>query len=385
MYRMILPLLLVQWFWVVDANSLQPFSRTTIKPGNLLLSQVHLAAASPPGRRRDSKYNHNLFRRRATTVLSSSSKHSALHEVTFSLRGGESSSAEPSSSSSEPFLDSSSSTSTTTNNKTRNLVLMERIQKGILIASSTAALYGLFITREAWVGILFDKNKLQAKTLEVLHSLNSLPRLYSYIYYTAGMAIWEAIGMSTIPVETAAGMVFGWHGFFLSGMGKLSGACLAFMLGRYGVLAAWIQDRLSSNSFLRLVQDSAAENPFLVACLFKFSCFPETIKNYGSAILRPIRLWMFVLGTVVHGWTFTALWTYLGVDTAARLRDATMAPDRTLQALLTLALINGIVVSPLAMAYWVRTLQKPRPSAVVVPPPEEESPPPSPSEDDPQR
>jgi len=69
---------------------------------------------------------------------------------------------------------------------------------------------------------------------------------------------------------------------------------------------------------------------------------------------------MFILGTAVHGCTFTALWTYLGVDTAARLKDAEglLPPDQRLKLLLTLAVINGIVVSPLSMVYWMRTLKQ---------------------------
>jgi hypothetical protein len=69
---------------------------------------------------------------------------------------------------------------------------------------------------------------------------------------------------------------------------------------------------------------------------------------------------MFVLATVLHGWTFSALWTYLGVDTAARMEDVTgtLPPNHLLQTFLTLALINGVVVSPVSMVYWVRTLKQ---------------------------
>ena len=214
----------------------------------------------------------------------------------------------------------------------------------------------LWFSRDKWIG-LFSKAKLESKTLEILNELNSMPKHYSYTIYTAGMALWETIGLSTIPIETAAGMVFGWTGLFLSGGGKLIGAMIAFLIGRYGILAQWIHDKFSENSFLQLVQDSTEKNPLKVAFLLRLSCFPEPIKNYGSAILSPIRLFMFVLATVVHQWTFTALWTYLGVDTAARLESVDLPPDRLLQKLLGLALVNGFVVTPLAMAYWVKSLK----------------------------
>eukprot|EP00536_Pseudo-nitzschia_multiseries_P019494 jgi/Psemu1/232589/e_gw1.5153.1.1 len=152
-------------------------------------------------------------------------------------------------------------------------------------------------------------------------------------------------------------MVFGRSAFYWSGIGKVLGACLAFGLGR-GALSAMVNEKLSSNKFLKLVQSSTDENPFLVTILIKLSCFPETVKNFGSSMLKPITWLMFVSATAVHGLTFTALWTYLGVDTAARLKDTSgmLPPDQQLKTLLTLALINGIVVSPLSMAYWMRTL-----------------------------
>mmetsp|Transcript_33620 Transcript_33620/g.79297 ORF Transcript_33620/g.79297 Transcript_33620/m.79297 type:complete len:355 (-) Transcript_33620:272-1336(-) len=232
------------------------------------------------------------------------------------------------------------------------------IKKGLLLVSVAAAAYGLFHTRSTWM-TLFNKEKLQTSVVRTLESLNDLPHMYSRSFYTIAMALWETMGMSTIPVETAAGMVFGWSAFYWSGLGKVLGACLAFGLGR-GALSAIVNEKLSSNAFLKLVQSSTDENPLLVTILIKLSCFPETVKNFGSSMLKPITWWMFVSATAVHGLTFTALWTYLGVDTAARLKDTTgMLPaDQRLKTLLTLALINGIVVSPLSMAYWMRTLRQ---------------------------
>jgi uncharacterized membrane protein YdjX (TVP38/TMEM64 family) len=224
------------------------------------------------------------------------------------------------------------------------------------IAVLVPTLFLLWTYREKWIGF-FNKEQLQAKTLEILEELNAMPKAYSYSAYVSGMAFWELIGASTIPVETAAGMVFGWKGFLLSSSGKLLGAIIAFVIGRYGILANWIQDKLSTNWFLQLVRASTDENPLLVAFLLKCSSFPETVKNYGSAILSPIKLWMFVVATTIHGFTFSALWTYLGVDAAARLENADLPADRRLEFLLGAALVNGIVVSPLVMAYWIKSLK----------------------------
>mmetsp|Transcript_2853 Transcript_2853/g.7836 ORF Transcript_2853/g.7836 Transcript_2853/m.7836 type:complete len:369 (+) Transcript_2853:107-1213(+) len=237
---------------------------------------------------------------------------------------------------------------------------LDRIKNALLVLISTVAFYGLFQTRSTWMG-LFNKEKLQASVVQSLEELNSFPYLYSRLIYTISMALWETLGMSTIPVETAAGMVFGWSALYWSAIGKLLGACLAFGLGR-GALSSIVEKKLSTNDFLNLVRSSTQDNPFLVVILIKLSCFPETVKNFGSSMLKPIRWWMFVFSTAVHGWTFTALWTYLGVDTAARLKDVEglLPPNQRLKVLLTLAVINGVVVSPLSMFYWMRTLKQKR-------------------------
>jgi uncharacterized membrane protein YdjX (TVP38/TMEM64 family) len=235
-------------------------------------------------------------------------------------------------------------------------------KKAAVVVCTAAAFYALWIYRASWT-TFFNKEKLLAKTLEILHHLNQQPKAISYTTYMLGMALWEALGLSTIPVETASGMVFGWTGLYLSAFGKLLGAVAAFWLARHSILAEFIQKKLSSNEVLQRLEDSAEAHPLGVTIMLKLSCFPETIKNYGAGLLFPIRLWMFTLATVVHGWTFTSLWTYLGVDTAKRLQDASIPVDGKLQFLLFLALINGIVVSPLVMAVWLKNMPTTPPHA----------------------
>ncbi|KAG7374826.1 SNARE associated golgi protein [Nitzschia inconspicua] len=225
-------------------------------------------------------------------------------------------------------------------------------QKSILVfTGGLLTTIGLWYHREVWTS-LFNKDKLQQSAVTTLSKLNDLPKVSSYSAYILGMCLWEAAGLSTIPVETAAGMVFGWpDGFVLNATGKLLGASLAFWLGRSRILGPTMEQQFAQNSFLQSIQETTRRNPLRTAFLLKFGPLPETIKNFGSAFLKPIQWWMFVLATIVHGWTFSALWTYLGVDTAARLEDVDglLPPDRKLQILLALALVNGIAVSPLTM------------------------------------
>ncbi|KAI2497824.1 hypothetical protein MHU86_16658 [Fragilaria crotonensis] len=203
---------------------------------------------------------------------------------------------------------------------------------------------------------LFDKQFLQDKTLELLQDANNSP--LGIFYYSLGMAAWETIGLSTIPIETAAGMAFGWKRAILaSTAGKLVGAGTAFLLGRH-VLHHWVRTQLETNDNFRLIEASVANKPLVTAILLKYSCFPEFVKNFGTSLLKPIPLWGFLLATLVHGGPFTCLWSWLGDDTAARLNYPDLPPNRALQSTMVVAMTVGLLLSPAAMAWWIRDLRK---------------------------
>ena len=243
--------------------------------------------------------------------------------------------------------------------------------------------YLLYDKRSAWLPF-FNKDKIQQTTLRLLENLqpndnDDDTHFYNnpLLLYTTGMMLWEAVGLSTIPVETAAGMAFGWKAARYSLAGKLLGAFLAFAVGRF-VLAGSSSRLLANNpTFQQLVRAEKNDTkrrttkshhpPLLTAFLIKFSVFPETIKNVGSAVLTPIRPWMFLGATVVHGGMYTLLWTWLGVDTARQLQASSSAETTTttttttsrgLQITLVLAAIVGVVLTPLLMAWWVRDLKR---------------------------
>eukprot|EP00934_Nitzschia_sp_Nitz4_P000289 Nitzschia sp. Nitz4//scaffold11_size288233//243285//243794//NITZ4_000812-RA/size288233-exonerate_protein2genome-gene-0.42-mRNA-1//1//CDS//3329534188//289//frame0 len=150
-------------------------------------------------------------------------------------------------------------------------------------------------------------------------------------------------------------MVFGWPAFPLSAMGKLLGALVAFGLMRCGTWAErHVEPRLPQHPTLTRLADLAASSPLTAALLIKSSGFPETIKNFTAGLLRSIRPWMFVLGIILHGWLFSGLWTWVGVDTALRLEDADTPVSRILQFLVSMVLVHGFVISPLVLAYFLR-------------------------------
>lgn len=203
---------------------------------------------------------------------------------------------------------------------------------------------------------LFDKRFLQDKTLELLQGANESK--FGILYYIIGMAAWETLGLSTIPVETAAGIAFGLNRAILASLtGKLLGASIAFALGRY-VLQHWVRQQLATQDNFRLIEASVAQKPLTTAILLKYSCFPEFVKNFGAALLSAIPYWGFLVATTIHGGPFTCLWSWLGDDTARRLQSPDLPANRALQTTLVVAMAVGLVLSPAAMALWIQDLRK---------------------------
>jgi uncharacterized membrane protein YdjX (TVP38/TMEM64 family) len=201
----------------------------------------------------------------------------------------------------------------------------------------------------------FNKEALQQRVLNLLHSFHGDWK--GVVLYSSGMAVWELFGMSTIPVETAAGMVFGFKiGFLASATGKLVGAFAGYMLGRT-VLSGFIGEKLSKNKTIQLIHDHVNQNPIKVAMLLRYSLLPEFVKNCGASLFPPIQPWMFVLSIVFHGWMYTACWTYLGVDTAARLETPGLPVNRLAQFAVAWATVVGMVLTPIIMAWWIRDMQ----------------------------
>jgi hypothetical protein len=165
-------------------------------------------------------------------------------------------------------------------------------------------------------------------------------------------------------------MVFGFaQGATASFCGKLLGATIAFVAGRT-ILAGRISTHKAfrENVVFQLLnnkdttvegQDLPARHPPLLTAFFmKFSCFPELVKNLGSSLIPVIQPWMFVVVTTLHGGFFTFVWTWLGVDSAARMRQASLSVNLPLQATLVLAMIVGCVLTPISMAWWIRDLKR---------------------------
>jgi uncharacterized membrane protein YdjX (TVP38/TMEM64 family) len=232
----------------------------------------------------------------------------------------------------------------------------KRMQLAIASTAGVLFLFALYYYRHVILPFL-DSKRIQSKTLAILETMKPADpqdTWKSLLVYAAGMAAWELLGLSTIPVETTAAMVFGWPAFLPSAVGKLVGALVAFLLGRT-ILAGWAKQRLATNRFFQLLEGEPLHAPLTTAFLMKYSCFPESVKNFGSSLVSRITPGMFVFVTVVHGWSFTALWTWLGVESATNLVGT---KSLGLRIAMALTFVIGFVVSPLLMAWWIRDLKQ---------------------------
>jgi uncharacterized membrane protein YdjX (TVP38/TMEM64 family) len=177
--------------------------------------------------------------------------------------------------------------------------------------------------------------------------------LTGLIIYTLVFLVWEMTFGITTPVETAAGMAFGAiPGIVASGSGKFLGALLAFLLARYKFTEP-VRKRMEQNELLLLMEESIQERPFRVALLCRFSPLPEFVKNAGIGVL-PVPTKWFVVSLLLHGFSFTCLWTCMGAETARVLRG--MEPSSTLKVLISGATWIGCT-APIMIGLWIKSLK----------------------------
>mmetsp|Transcript_23887 Transcript_23887/g.27199 ORF Transcript_23887/g.27199 Transcript_23887/m.27199 type:complete len:202 (+) Transcript_23887:435-1040(+) len=187
------------------------------------------------------------------------------------------------------------------------------------------------------------------------------------VLYTSVLAIWEMTAGITTPVETAAGMAFGIKkGILASGCGKLSGAFLAFLLARRyyytknnnnnsaeNKKTSSSLDTNNNNSLiLDLIKESITEHPLRMALLCRFSPLPEIMKNASMGLIPTLPKRYFFLSLILHGFTFTCLWTCMGAETANLLRGYNK-PSRVLKVLMAVATWIGFTAN-IIIATWIK-------------------------------
>ena len=205
--------------------------------------------------------------------------------------------------------------------------------------------------RQALSAILsYIKNEWLLTTLDRLSAAGPA----GLILYTVVFMLWEMTFGITTPVETAAGVAFGAiPGILASGTGKFLGALFTFLLARYSY-ADQVRKRMENNELLSLMEESAQETPFRVALLSRFSPLPELVKNAGMGVLPVPKRW-YMASLIVHGFSFTCLWTCMGAETGRVIRG--LPPSSTLKILVTSATWIGFG-APVMIGIWIKSLRE---------------------------
>ena len=203
-----------------------------------------------------------------------------------------------------------------------------------------------------------DMEAFKAKLLDALTDVDENGGPRGLILYLVFLSLWAACGLTTLPVESSAGMAFGWSkGLLLNAMGKLSGSLLAYGVGRLFLEEYVVSTLEGKNEVFGLVQTAVAKKPYRTSVLVRFFPFPELVKNLGLSILPPVQLGVFLAATITHTLPFTLLWTWLGCDTFSHMRDASLAPNKALAAVLVAVTAFGVFGSPALAALFVRSMK----------------------------
>ena len=202
-----------------------------------------------------------------------------------------------------------------------------------------------------------DMEPFKAKLLDTLTEINEKGGPRGLALYVAFLSLWAACGLTTLPVESSAGMAFGWrNGLMLNAMGKMTGSLLAYGIGRVFLEEA-VVSKLDDNEVFGLVDKAVAERPYRTSVLVRFFPFPELVKNLALSILPPVQLGVFLAATFTHTFPFTLLWTWLGCDTVAHMRDDALAPNKVLAAVLVAVTAFGVFGSPALAALFVPSMK----------------------------
>lgn len=227
-----------------------------------------------------------------------------------------------------------------------------RPTKSVIVKSlAVLSLMAIVWKREAILAFLgYVKNEWLLTTLDRLSAAGPT----GLVIYTIVFMLWEMTFGITTPVETAAGMAFGAvPGIIASGTGKFLGALFSFLLARYA-FSEQVQKKMERNELLALMEESVQETPFRVALLCRFSPLPEIVKNAGMGVL-PVSKRAYMASLIVHGLSFTCLWTCMGAETGRVLRG--LPPSSTLKILVTGATWIGFG-APVMIGLWIKSLRE---------------------------
>jgi len=247
----------------------------------------------------------------------------------------------------------------TCDSRSRSRVVKVGTASITLIAVLLSIIHGERV--KSYLSAVFDREKFRKAIIQKLNNIASKGNK-GLLLYTIGFIFWEVCGLPTSVVETAAGMAFGFHkGLLGSFVGKSCGSIVAFILGRT-LLSNVVGRKMEDSEPFGLIERGVARNPMMGALIFRYSPFPQLIKNYGLALTKPVTYPVFLLTITIHGFPFSLLWAALGNDSSLRLRASeagvTLDANIILNGLLIFVTIFGFTISPAVTGWWLAGLRK---------------------------
>ena len=104
----------------------------------------------------------------------------------------------------------------------------------------------------------------------------------------------------------------------------------------------------------RIIKKEVVKHPIRIALLWRFSCFPELVKNFGLAVM-PLNYKFFLLACLIHGGPYTVLWSKAGAEAVAAIDGGEQS--KVVKIILTLSAVFGLVFSPMIVACWLNNLR----------------------------
>jgi len=143
--------------------------------------------------------------------------------------------------------------------------------------------------------------------------------------YAALYVIFSVFCIPLMPLEVLTGFCFGVpFGICLDVIGRLSGACLAFLISR-----TFLQPGMDfscmlpgGNAVLRGIGKAVDEQGFRLLLLFNMAHIPAAIKNYGLGMVPEVPLLSFLAATFVVEVPQATIWASIGSAVAVEFDDA---------------------------------------------------------------
>lgn len=256
----------------------------------------------------------------------------------------------------------------------------QRIKKITIAALGFTITYQLYFHHKHILSCIPTKDQIQSYVLQVVSKIHQKGNV-GIVYYVLLLAFSECVGLTTMPVEIAGGMVYGFStGVRLNAIGKVGGAMITYTVGRtllYSKIKSYLLQQSATTTsspstkqttntgskfslILDLLSNSIQHKTFTNSLLLRFSILPQLIKNITLSVMDPVKWWMFLSVTCIHVLPYTVLWSVLGHDSGLRLQENNgiiIPPNVTLNVAILFVTIFGFVGVPVLTAWWIRQMR----------------------------